>query len=198
MLRRHLDLGCGSTPRNPLNQDELFGVDLSAPVGDSHLKRVDLCFEPLPFETSSFDSISAYDFIEHIPRVLNDSVNRTTQFPFVDLMNEIYRVLKPEGRFLASTPCYPHPHVFVDPTHVNFISIRSHTYFCGCEPLARIYGFKGHFEPRTVLLWRPRKELLLPPSAPTLRQRIHRFIDSIRRKNSHVLWDLVAVKEKGN
>lgn len=195
MLRRHLDLGCGGRPRNPLNQDELFGVDLSSPEGHSHLKRVDLCFEPLPFETSSLDSVSAYDFIEHIPRVLNDTDNRTTRFPFVDLMGEIYRVLKPEGRFIASTPCYPHPHVFVDPTHVNFISSRSHTYFCGSEPLARMYGFKGHFEPRMVLRWRPRKGLLLPPSVPTLRQRTYRFVDSLKGKNSHILWDLVAVKE---
>lgn len=195
MLRRHLDLGCGSRPRNPLNQDELFGVDLSAPEGGSHLKRVDLCFEPLPFETSSLDSISAYDFIEHIPRVLNDTVNRTTRFPFVDLMSEIFRVLKPEGRFIASTPCYPHPSVFVDPTHVNFISSRSHTYFCGREPLARMYGFKGHFEPRMVLRWRPQRGLLLPPSVPTLRQRTSRFFDSLKGRNSHIFWDLVAVKE---
>ena len=28
-MSKHLDLGCGRFPRNPLNQSELFGVDIS-------------------------------------------------------------------------------------------------------------------------------------------------------------------------
>lgn len=194
-MSRHLDLGCGSRPRNPLNQDELFGIDLSAPEGDSRFKRVDLSFDALPFETSSFDSVSAYDFIEHIPRVINDTANRTTRFPFVALMNEIHRVLKPGGRFISSTPCYPHPHVFVDPTHVNFISRRSHLYFCGSDAEAKMYGFRGHFEVRSVLLWKPRGQLL-PDPAPNLGQQIRQFVDSLKGKNSHVFWDLQALKDE--
>ena len=44
-------------------------------------------------------------------------------------MNEIYRVLKPNGIFYGITPVYPKESVFVDPTHVNFITKNSFKYF---------------------------------------------------------------------
>ena len=28
MTTKHLDIGCGSTARNPFNQEQLFGVDI--------------------------------------------------------------------------------------------------------------------------------------------------------------------------
>ena len=35
-------------------------------------------------------------------------------------MNEIYRVLKPNGYFLHRTPAFPAKQAFSDPTHVKF------------------------------------------------------------------------------
>jgi len=49
-------------------------------------------------------------------------------------MNEAYRVLKPGGIFYAITPYYPRAEVFVDPTHINFISHKTHTYFTTPNP----------------------------------------------------------------
>jgi SAM-dependent methyltransferase len=62
-------------------------------------------------------------------------------------MNEIYRVLKPNGIFLSFTPAYPHAEVFRDPTHVNIISDQTFgVYFDDTNRWAEMYGFKGAFK----------------------------------------------------
>ncbi len=144
---RHLDLGCGDSPRNPYERAELCGVDISAPGRDvAYEHRVaNIVVGPIPYPDDSFGSVSAYDFIEHVPRIFPDG-NGGTTFPFINLMNEIWRVLADGGRFYALTPAFPHTDAFVDPTHVNIITDESHLYFCGDAPDGRMYGFRGHFE----------------------------------------------------
>lgn len=144
----HLDLGCGKFPRNPYGRKNRYGVDLrelpASPIFESRVANLSL--EPIPYADGMFGSVSAFDFIEHIPRVLAVDGGRETRFPFILLMNEIWRVLAPGGRLYAVTPAFPKPEAFVDPTHVNIITNRTHEYFCGERPLARIYGFEGHFK----------------------------------------------------
>jgi hypothetical protein len=66
---KHLDLGCGPRPRNPFNADELYGIDIIDQNDcNFHYKQCNVVLELLPFSDSSFDSLSAYDFLEHIPR----------------------------------------------------------------------------------------------------------------------------------
>lgn len=62
--------------------------------------------DPIPFASASFQYTTAYDFIEHVPRVLATQDSRT-RFPFIELMDEIHRVLKPQGLFLPKTPAFP-------------------------------------------------------------------------------------------
>jgi hypothetical protein len=94
MATRHLDLGCGMVPRNPYRRDEVWGIDISPEaVGSLEAVRfANLSLEKIPFDGDHFDSVSAYDFLEHVPRVL-PSASGTTRFPFVELMNEVWRVL---------------------------------------------------------------------------------------------------------
>ncbi len=54
--------------------------------------------EPFPFEDQLFSKIQSQDVFEHLPK---DSV--------IKVMNEIYRVLKPNGIFRLSVPDYRHP-----------------------------------------------------------------------------------------
>ncbi|MDP3612241.1 MAG: methyltransferase domain-containing protein, partial [Rubrivivax sp.] len=114
-MTRHLDLGCGPVPRNPYRREELFGVDLSVSTDGGPIRRANLVMQPIPFADHSFNSVSAYDFLEHVPRVMPTADGRGTRFPFIELMNEIWRVLKPGGLLYAVTPVYPHPAVFQDP-----------------------------------------------------------------------------------
>jgi SAM-dependent methyltransferase len=155
-----LDLGCGSHPRNPLNAEKLFGVDISLELKNSkaEILRADLAIEKIPFPDRFFDCVTAFDFIEHIPRVLYRP-NRTQ--PFVELMNEISRVLMPGGLLISSTPAYPHKSAFQDPTHVNIITENTfEEYFSVTHKnRARIYGYSGElsFEHQ---YWRKSKHIV--------------------------------------
>ena len=141
-----LDLGCGNYPRNPYQAKEVYGVDIIE-TGNDGVKVADLNIEPIPFEDSSLDFVTAFDFLEHVPRVIY--INGKKRQPFIELMNEIWRVLKPGGVFRAHTPAYPKVEAFVDPTHVNFITEDTVNYFCrgsGVDSFGKMYGFTGAFQ----------------------------------------------------
>jgi SAM-dependent methyltransferase len=141
---RALDLGCGSVPKNPFNAEIPQGIDIRESA-ENNIIVADLFAGHIPFPDDHFDFVTAFDFIEHIPRVL--SSNGKTRFPFVELMSEISRVLKAEGLFFSATPAYPSKEAFQDPTHVNIITEDTFpTYFCGDSPYSNAYGFKGSFK----------------------------------------------------
>jgi SAM-dependent methyltransferase len=141
-MTKALDLGCGIKTRNFFNATEVYGVDVLDDVG-AKIVKADLVIEAIPFPDETFDFVTAHDFIEHVPRVLYVPHRRN---PFVELMNEIWRVLKPGGKFMSSTPAYPHPAAFQDPTHVNIITENTFpSYFDDKRRWASVYGFKGSF-----------------------------------------------------
>jgi SAM-dependent methyltransferase len=138
-----LDIGCGSEPANPFQAKHVFGVDIRANE-DKRIRYADLITEPIPFPDRYFDYVTAHDFIEHVPRVIYAPGRR---FPFVQLMNEIWRTLKPGGIFLSRTPAYPFSPAFRDPTHVNIITHETFPlYFDNEYRRAAIYGFSGSFK----------------------------------------------------
>ena len=144
-MTRTLDLGCGTRPKNPFNADELFGVDVRDDLA-ANIRAADLVIEPIPYDDESFEYVTAFDFLEHIPRLVYLPQRRNA---FIELMNEVYRVLKPGGMFLSFTPGYPNAVAFRDPTHVNFITDETFPlYFDDVNRWASIYGFKGAFSLR--------------------------------------------------
>ena len=196
MWMKHLDLGCGSNPHNPYNADQLFGCDLNHPdsvhnVSFVDFKTADLAFEEIPFQDEKFDSVSAINFLEHIPRQVAYG-HLQTRNSFIELMNEIHRVLKPGGRFFAVSPVYPHSDAFTDPTHVNFITRFSHRYFVLPSLTADQYGFTGKFKEINVVVDAP-TNLMKPPDSDLrkLGRRWHRFL--FREGLSHILWEFEKV-----
>ncbi len=138
-----LDLGPGHSLRNPFDCDSARGVDVRANL-DEGIVAADLITEPIPFADNFFDFITAYDFLEHIPRLLYLPQRR---LPFVELMNEVHRVLKPRGIFFSHTPIYPYASAFRDPTHVNFLTVETFPlYFDDQNRWGSIYGFRGSFK----------------------------------------------------
>tara|TARA_Y100001968_G_scaffold315653_1_gene342491 strand:+ start:841 stop:1488 length:648 start_codon:yes stop_codon:yes gene_type:complete len=139
-----IDLGCGIQPKNPFQVNQVFGIDIRQDLEKGILKA-DLSKESIPFKSTFADFCTAFDFIEHIPRSIQ--LNGETRLSFIEIMNEIYRVLKPGGIFLHLTPAYPSKEAFQDPTHVNIITEDTFPYyFCSPYLWASAYGFNGNFE----------------------------------------------------
>jgi SAM-dependent methyltransferase len=167
-MTKTLDMGCGPTPRNPFNAEELYGVDIVDGLGPN-IRCADLAVEPIPFDDDLFEFVSAFDFIEHLPRVVYAPKRRNS---FVEFMNEVYRVLKMGGYFVSSTPCYPAQEAFMDPTHVNIITEKTFlAYFDNVNRWAAMYGFNGAFaivqqELRGSHLFMIMQKVPVPPPKP--------------------------------
>lgn len=207
----HLDLGCGKFPRNPYDRSKLCGVDIRGltPAEGFDFRPANLSLEPIPYADNTFGSVSAFDFIEHVPRLLATADGTQTFFPFIRLMDEVWRVLAPGGRFYALTPTWPNPEVFVDPTHVNVITDRTHEYFCGDNPLGRMYGFKGHFVARRTEWVEQQAAFKAGQPARAVVQQHKKFAHAVRdgvrwlrgkranipeQRLIYFLWELEAVK----
>lgn len=60
-------------------------------------------------------------------------MEKGARLAFVELMKEIYRVLKPGGLFFRQTPAFPAKEALQDPTHVNIITEDTMAFFF-CQP----------------------------------------------------------------
>ena len=157
-----LDIGCGTNPRNPFAAQKSYGIDIRENL-EKNIKYADLTVEKIPYPDAHFDYITAYDFLEHVPRVIYLPERR---FPFVELMNEIHRTLKPNGIFLSHTPIYPFSPAFRDPTHVNIITEETFPmYFDDTTQAGKMYGFNGSFKILDQVLKGPHLISILQKSA---------------------------------
>jgi len=71
---------------------------------------------PLPFEDDQFDAIIASHVLEHIRNLC-------------PLMDELHRILKPDGVLRIWIPYYKHSAAFKDPTHVRYFTPSTFGYF---------------------------------------------------------------------
>ncbi len=152
-----VDLGSGPVPKNPFGADEVWGVDIT-PFPESNVLECDLAHNRFPFEDNSVDAVVGTDFIEHIPRngyrlkSYHDAAGMSGAGleafnPFLHVMSETWRILKPGGVTQFKTPAYPKAEAFQDPTHANFITENTKEYFAGgLVDLCQQYGFKGRFK----------------------------------------------------
>ena len=190
---RHLDIGCGEVPRNPYKMDELHAmdsreIDSLKIVKEFKYQRHNFVIKKFPYPDGYFDSISAYDVIEHIPRQI--MMGDELVYPFIRIMNEIHRTLKKGGKFIATTPGYPRPEDFQDPTHVNIITLETIKYFSGIDALGKMYGFEGDFEIKTNKFCV--KESYVDMSISARKIFLRRWHRKIFKKGwSHIVWEII-------
>ena len=116
-----LDIGCGENKQpNWLGMDKrkIKGVDI---VHDAQVF-------PYPLEDECCFQVLLSHLWEHI-----EPKNR------IDLMNEIWRIMKPDGQLLISVPYYLSFGACQDPTHYPCPNEATFTYFDPKMPLYNIY-----------------------------------------------------------
>lgn len=133
-----VDLGCGFRKQGNL------GIDVTSEGTTADL-ICRLGFELIPLDDEVADAISCRDFLEHIPKAYFSEREQALRYPVIDLMNEIWRILKPGGSFTSVTPCYPAVEAHRDPTHLSVWTLESMPYFCGRFPVAKVYGVRTNF-----------------------------------------------------
>src|SRR5690606_32144517 len=90
-----LDFGCGSKPYKKLfaHVDDYVGIDIKIEGREENHRFIDEFYdgEKIPFSDEYFDSILSTEVLEHV-------------FNIETVLSEMYRVLKPGGTALITTP----------------------------------------------------------------------------------------------
>ncbi len=152
--KRILEIGCGqgfNTYLRAKRNDSVIGIDLSKTDVDIAKRRYpDIDFkvmnaEKLKFKDNYFDEVYAIEVLEHV-----DDIKK--------VLNEISRVLRSKGRFIASIPYYKserwllkiRPSYFKEIHHVRVFKRNELENLCRRENLIltkkRKKGFLQHIE----------------------------------------------------
>lgn len=104
-----LNLGCGARPK-----EGYYGVDC-VPLPDADIVG-DLNETLRQLPDNSVSAVFAQHILEHI-------------VDFLPLLQDLHRVMVPNGRIDIVGPHYTNPYAFSDPTHVRFFGLYTFFYF---------------------------------------------------------------------
>jgi SAM-dependent methyltransferase len=164
-----LDLGAGSKPYEQLfiNSKEYIGVDVEVSGHDHSSSKIEVYYDghTIPFEDRYFDSAVSFETFEHV-------------FNLDEVVEELNRVLVPEGKLLISIPFawdeHEKPYDFARYTSFGITSIlerhgfsvleirKSTSYFLAIAQLFIAYIFQ-HVLPKQIVLKAVMQVLLIFP-----------------------------------
>lgn len=121
-MKKHLLLGCGTDHSKrfalagePAEWDgELVTLDYVSAYKPDVVFDLSLG-DPLPFPDDTFDSIGAYEILEHIGEQGNYVL-------MLEQFSDYWRVLKPGSLFYATVPCYKSIWALGEPGHKRVIN----------------------------------------------------------------------------
>lgn len=119
-----LDIGCGQS-----KQPGFVGMDISKYEGVDIVHDLEVTPWPLPDECAL--TVIASHILEHI---------NPHKGVFINVMDEVWRVLKPHGQFAFVVPYAGSHGYYQDPTHCNPINETTIMYFDPLHPSA-LYSF---------------------------------------------------------
>ena len=112
--------------------DGFINIDSVDCVDDNGNQYTDIVLdiekERLPFEDNSVDEIACYEVLEHIGF---DKNNPDGQEALIFVMNEMWRVLKPDGLLKGKVPREGGKGALRDPTHKRVFLVSTFDYFTG-------------------------------------------------------------------
>lgn len=117
-------------------------MDLN-PVGAMKTDVNHNAFEfPWPFADDEFDVVLMSHFLEHVPHAI-PGIPRN---PFYPLFEEVYRVLKPNGKVVVRTPWWTRPSYWGEPTHCRVVHPINYSFLDPENPL-RVLNTHAAFAP---------------------------------------------------
>lgn len=145
-----LDIACGAHKQGL----DWVGMDIQDLPGVDVIH--DLNVHPWPLPDECVLQAVASHIIEHIPAVIIDQ--GVTRFPFLEFMDEVWRVMKFDGAFALAYPHGSSQGFLQDPTHIHAMNETVWAYFDPLEPHTQ--GFLYQFyrpKPWKIesLFWNP-------------------------------------------
>ena len=151
-------LGCGSSRERRISWgDRAAWSDLvTLDFNDDHKPDVvhDISKIPLPFPDNTFDEIHAYEVMEHV------GTQGDWKF-FFEQWSDLWRILKPGGVLLGTSPAQHSNWAWGDPGHTRvlspelftFLVQRQYTAQVGVTPMTDYrFVYRADFEPRLLAI----------------------------------------------
>lgn len=123
-MEQRLDIACGQQLQTGWTGLDIANV--SAPEGAKYINHDVLSF-PWPIADNSIYEARCSHFVEHIPHQLDGSSK--TRNGLVLFMEEVYRVMMPQGIVTIMAPYYSSQRAWQDPTHIRGITENTFRYF---------------------------------------------------------------------
>lgn len=144
-------LGCGYNHNHPFKADtKLTTLDFNADCKPDVVW--DLEHLNLPFKENEFNTIFAFEVLEHTGK------QGDWRF-FFNQWNDFYRILKPGGKFIGSVPSLQSPWLWGDPSHSRVITKEQFTFLSQKEYEKQVgktamsdfrFCYSGDFELETI------------------------------------------------
>ena len=120
-MKKELLIGCGSNHTKRLSADgtKVWSNLTTLDYNSDHNPDVvhDLMALPLPFVCNEFDEIHAYEVLEHLGQQGDYKL-------FFAQFSEFWRLLKPNGHFLATCPSRNSVWAYGDPSHTRIMQLE--------------------------------------------------------------------------